>query len=130
MGKIKQPLNKKGKVPSSATVVKTTAKPSVGWELLDETVVALTDVEREFFQTMVKTLKILCSLPWTDVSSYKGLGLDRVPESSMKFPIPAKLNKDHLYHIKVSRGGRLWGYRDGDVFELVWLDPLHRVTPE
>lgn len=130
MGKIKQPPNKKGKVPSRATVVKTTAKPFVGWGQLDETVVALTDVGREFFQMMIKTLKIFCSLPLTDVSSYKGLGWDRVPESSMKFPIPAKLNQDQLYHIKVSRGGRLWGYRDGDVFEIVWFDPLHQVTPE
>lgn len=130
MAKIKHIPKQKGKVPASATEVKATPKPSVGWEHLDETVVGLAVVEREFYQSMCKTLKVFCSLNWSDVSSYKDLGWDRVPEGSMKFPIPPKLKKDHLYHIKVSRGGRLWGYRNGDVFELIWLDPQHRVTPE
>ena len=130
MGKIKQPQTKKGKVPPAATVVKPTPKPSVGWKQLDENVVSLAEVEREFFLAMVKTLKVFCSLAWTDVSAYKGLGWDRVPAGSMKYRIPAKLRTDHLFHIKVSRGGRLWGYRRNDVFELVWLDPLHQVTPD
>ncbi|MFP3340192.1 hypothetical protein R0J91_19595, partial [Micrococcus sp. SIMBA_131] len=74
--------------------------------------------------------KVLGNLSWNEITKHKGLGWDRVPEKNMKYRIPESLNKKELYHLKISRKARVWGYREGDAFHLVWFDPDHQVTPE
>lgn len=121
---------KSGRIPSKATEVKERPRPSVCYHYMSDTVVALDELNQEFIVQMLKQFKVLGGISWDDISQYKGLGWDSIPQHRMKYTIPKSLNRDDLYHIKVSKKGRVWGYREGNSFHLVWFDPNHKVTPE
>ena len=79
---------------------------------------------------MVRKCKMLAGMDWDEIYRHPGIGWDEVHESSMKRKIPSTVERETLHHIKVSKKGRIWGYRDGNTFYVVWLDPNHEVTPE
>lgn len=105
-------------------------RPSVCFHHLTDTVASLDDVDKDWLIQMLKQFKIFGGINWDDISKVKGLGWDRVPGKNMKYTIPKSIGKNELYHLYITRKSRVWGYRDGDAFQLVWLDPEHKVTPE
>lgn len=129
MGKINKP-KKSSRLPTEASSVDHIPRPSVCFYHLDESVIALNRIDSSFFAQMIRQCKLLASMTWEEIYRHKGLGWDEVEEVNMKFRIPAGVKRDRLHHIKISKKGRMWGYREGNTFHVVWLDPNHEVTPE
>jgi hypothetical protein len=126
--KVQQKGNKK--IPESATEVTRHDYISVCFIHLSDTVASLSSVSREWMEQMIRQFKVLGSISWNDITKMKGLGWDQVPQHSMKYTIPPSLGRTHLNHIKISGKSRIWGFREGNSFHIVWLDPEHKVTPE
>lgn len=99
---------------------------------MTDTVCSLDDLDRDLLLTMMKQFKQFAGTDWNDIvtGKAKGLGWDTVEQSNMNYRIPKSVNRTELNHLKISRKARVWGYRDGDTFNLVWIDPEHKVTPE
>ncbi|MEK3899996.1 MAG6450 family protein [Paenibacillus sp. FSL R7-0179] len=114
------------RIPSKVTEVKKN-RPSICFHHLTDTVSSLEELDRELLVQMLKKFKVLGGIEWNDISK-SGLGWEKIPHHSMKYPIPKSLKMDHLYHIYITKKFRVWGYRDGDTFQLVWVDPNHNVT--
>lgn len=129
MPKIKH-NQKKSRLPNQTPPTTKEPKPSLCFFDYEETVMVLKDIPHDFFRHTIRQCKLLSSLTWNEIYRHDGLGWDEVPESNMKFKIPSRINRKELHHIKVSRRGRIWGYREGNSFHVVWFDPDHQVTPE
>ncbi len=117
-----------GRIPNSMTDA-AIERPSVCFYHFSEAPKGLEDVPHDFFVRMIRQCKMMASMTWDQIHVHKGLGWDEVPSSTMKWRIPAALTRETLNHIKVCKRGRVWGYRDGNTFQIVWLDPNHEVTP-
>lgn len=104
--------------------------PSVCFYHFSESSKGLEDVPHAFFVRVVRQCKLLASMSWEQVYAHKGLGWDEVPTSSMKWRIPSSMIRESLNHFKISRRERVWGYREGNAFQIVWFDPNHEVTPD
>lgn len=115
-------------VPASATERKRV--PSFCFLHLTDDVKALEETGAPFLQRLIRQLRTFSEVGWNRVAEVKGLRWDAVPQRAMdsRFHIPTYLKRTSLYHIGVG-DGRVWGYREGDVFHIVWLDPDHEVTP-
>lgn len=122
--------HREGKIPDKATEIRIKHRPSICFHHMMDTVAKLEDLSKEWIVMMLKQFKVFGGMTWEEVYRYKGLGWDSVPQHSMKYPIPKSLGLDSLNHIKVSGKSRVWGFREGDAFQLVWYDPEHKVTPE
>ena len=91
---------------------------------------ALEDVGAPFLQKLIRQMRTFSEVGWNRLAQVKGLNWDEVPQHAMdsRFHITSHLKRNSLYHIGVG-DGRAWGYREGDTFHVVWLDPNHEVTP-
>lgn len=117
-----------GKIKPTATKVEQ-RRPSICFHHMTDGVVALENLDQSWMIQMLKQFKVFGGINWNDISKYKGLGWDKVPQYSMEYKIPRSVDKQHLYHLYITKKSRVWGYREGDAFNLVWFDPDHEVTP-
>lgn len=117
-----------GRIPDAMTdaFVK---RPSICFYHFSESHKGLEDASHDFLVRMIRQFKIMASMTWEQIYAHKGLGWDEVPSHAMKWRIPTALTRETLNHIKISKRGRIWGYRERDTFHVVWLDPNHEVTP-
>lgn len=117
-----------GRIPGAMTEAHID-RLSVCFYHFNESAKGLEDVPHDFFIRMIRQFKMMASMTWDQIYAHKGLGWDEVPSSAMKWRIPIPTPRERLHHIRVSKRGRVWGYREGDTFYVVWLDPNHEVTP-
>ncbi|QJC52765.1 hypothetical protein HGI30_15130 [Paenibacillus albicereus] len=116
------------KISDKAIEVKTVSRPSICFHDMNDSVYRLSDIDKYGFELMLKQFKIMGSMTWNEIYSHKGFKWEEIPERSMKYAIPKSLNRTSLFHVKVSGKFRVWGYREDNVFHLVWIDPNHDVT--
>jgi hypothetical protein len=121
---------KQSRIPESAVEVKYEKRSAVCFHHMMDTVEPLEHLSKEWIVQMLKQFKVLGGISWDEIAKYGGLGWDCVPQHRMKYQIPKSLGRTELYHIKISGKSRVWGFREGDSFQLVWFDPEHKVTPE
>lgn len=79
-----------------------------------------------------KCLKIISSLTWTSLPSYNGLYFKRVPYVSLTKPLPEQISKDEaIFELRIGcdSARRLFGYRNKNVFHIIWFDLNHSVIP-
>jgi hypothetical protein len=81
---------------------------------------------------IVGTLRTFCELPWTGIHASDGLRPRPAPDSQRRnAPRPPGLSPDvNITKIRASGKCRIYGYRDGDVFHLLWFDRNHLIMPE
>lgn len=58
----------------------------------------------------------------------QGTGLEKISQKSINVGIPGYITPDvQLWSIRINDMARLIGFRDGEVFHAVWIDPRHEV---
>ncbi len=63
-------------------------------------------------------------------ASRTGMGTEPIPQNQILPPIPQHIPPDiTLLSWRFGQGARMVGYREGEVFQVVWIDPNHRVYP-
>lgn len=78
---------------------------------------------------VIDTLRILCSLTWTQVHGHKGLGWCEIPDHSISFTRPQEIDQQiKIAEIRCSQKGRIWGFNQRTVFHILWFDPDHDGT--
>lgn len=115
-----------GKISKQVTTPKI-SRPSICFHHLTDTVVSLDELDRDALMHMLKKFKLLGGISWNEISK-SSFGWEKIPQHSMNYTIPKNIGLNELYHIKITSAFRVWGYRDGDAFHLVWIDPNHKVT--
>jgi len=77
---------------------------------------------------LIGTLKTMESLTWSQVRQHKGLNLTGVDHPA--YPPPPSVPGDaSITEVRVDEKRRLFGYRGGRVFHLIWFDRNHQVCP-
>lgn len=75
-------------------------------------------------------LQELSGLTWGDINQAPrdGFGTEKIAQGSVRPAIPSHLSPDvNLLSFQFGGGSRIIGYRDHQVFHVVWIDPNHRV---
>jgi len=89
----------------------------------------LLEWQKQELSQLVNTFKIMESLMWKEVRKHQGLNLH--PISRPVYPLPTSVPEDAiLEEVKVDEEERIFGYRGGRVFYLIWFDRAHEVCPE
>lgn len=79
---------------------------------------------------MLAKLRLLSSITWQDIrtSSRHKLGYEKISRSSIKTSIPTIVTDDvSLIAFRMSGLAPMVGFRIGDVFRLLWLDPKFKL---
>lgn len=57
-----------------------------------------------------------------------GMGTEPIPQNQIIPPIPPHITPDiTLLSWRFGQGARMVGYREGEAFHVVWVDPNHHV---
>lgn len=92
----------------------------------------VSDCEKEDQAAFAKRLELLSQLFWGQIasSSRLGVGTETIDHASLRVPIPPHITPDQKFLSLHLRGPfRVIGYRDNQVFHIVWIDPKHKVYP-
>ena len=84
----------------------------------------------EFKLLLADEFEELSQLNWNQIysASRYGKGSENIPLEQIKVAIPARITPDTtILSFHISDRGRLIGFRDGHVFQVVWVDEGHRV---
>jgi len=75
--------------------------------------------------------RIVTSLNWPSLfgtgrkSGKDKPGLNYEQGITVKFPIPPDVPEERLSSFRITQTARVIGYRSGDTFRVVWIDPFH-----
>lgn len=75
-------------------------------------------------------LQELSQLTWNQIvlSPRQGLGSEKIDRESIKVAIPEHLSRDkRILAFRFGGGARIVGYREDQIFHVVWIDPNHNV---
>lgn len=79
---------------------------------------------------LISTLKTMETLTWNQLVTNRHSGLDYRKENNYAKPLPPRVSPDiDVCRVKVCERKRLWGYRAGNVFRIMWFDRNHEVIP-
>jgi hypothetical protein len=88
----------------------------------------LTDWRSEELQRLIDTFRTMESLNWSEVIRYKGLGFKIVDPKTFSTDLPEVISPDiSIIEFRVSKRARLFGYRDKNIFNIIWFDRNHEV---
>ncbi len=79
---------------------------------------------------LLGTFKLMESLTWNQLVTNRHKGLDFRKEDNYTKSLPPPVSPEvDVCRVKVCEKKRLWGYRAGQVFRILWFDRLHEVVP-
>ena len=77
---------------------------------------------------LVNAFKKMESVKWNQLFDHPGLNYEKIHKYSK--PPPPQVSPDvTVYGFRVSEKKRVFGYRAGNVFRILWFDRNHEVTP-
>ena len=86
----------------------------------------LKDCNKEDFKNLIKKLKLLGSITWKEIESLPrhGLGYEKIKVSELKTALPSSVPKsiDKVYVFRYKGKAPMVGYREGNIFHVVFLD--------
>ena len=123
---------KANKIPSIATELKQASTdsqyPVFSFKNVCSNHCQLSDWQGRELLKLITTFKTMESLPWGEVRNHKGLNLKPIEQCA--FRLPDSVPEDVvIQEVKVDKKRRLFGYRAGRVFYLIWFDRNHDVVP-
>ena len=77
---------------------------------------------------LMKNLAQRSQMTWQQMQDapHTGAGTEKIAPGQIS-AIPAGVPEDNLLVLRTGKRGRVVGYRDGDVFVVVWVDPKHKL---
>ncbi|OPY59352.1 MAG: hypothetical protein A4E56_03239 [Pelotomaculum sp. PtaU1.Bin065] len=89
----------------------------------------LSEWDGEEIAELIRTFKKMESLTWTGVFKHGGLRYKYIDNYSK--PLPLMVSKDEtIGEIRVSKQSRIFGFRNRNVFHIIWFDNKHEICPE
>lgn len=77
---------------------------------------------------LIVTLQTMEQLTWDNMKAHKGLNIK--PITKFAKPLPQRVSPDEtIFEVKVCEVKRIFGYRTGNVFRVLWFDREHEVCP-
>lgn len=129
--KIPKPQRAASKIPNSVTDIKEKTKsgyPVLSFKHVSDNHCLLSDWECAELKELIGAFKMLEEVPWTKLHS-SGLRLKSI--DSFSKPLPPCVSPDEtIYEIRVCIRKRVFGYRTGDIFRIIWFDRSHEICPE
>lgn len=131
---IKKIQHKKGKINTSATEIKSVNTgneyPVFSFRHVCDNHCFLSEWQKDELLELLETFKKMESLTWNELVTNRHGGLDYRKETGLSKPLPAKVSPDvDVCRVKVCEVKRLWGYRVGNVFRVLWFDREHEIVP-
>lgn len=89
----------------------------------------LSDWQKQELALLIGTFKTMENLYWKDMRKCAGLNMKPVTDTIV-YPLPQSVPVDAtIQEVKVDDEKRLFGYRAGRVFCIIWFDRIHEVIP-
>jgi len=85
----------------------------------------VTDCQQQEKAACLDKLRRLARMTWTQIklSDRQGMSFEIIAASSMKVPLPAVIPRDGIRSTYFNgKNCRLVGFREGQVFHIVWID--------
>ncbi len=84
-----------------------------------------------FVKTILKKLKHYETMAWSEVEGSKShfVPVNQINKSARERLRNRHLFVEQLFSLRITGKKRVWGYREGKVFYLLWWDPEHQVCP-
>ncbi|WP_338835892.1 MAG6450 family protein [Neomoorella thermoacetica] len=130
--KLKKPSPREGKIPKKALELRQSSyeedgRPTFSFLHASDNDCLLCEWQKDELQQLVATFKKMEVLTWKEIWQHPGLDLHLVEPSK---PLPPGVSPDvTVYSINVDEKKRIYGYRAGNVFRLLWFDRNHEVCP-
>lgn len=88
----------------------------------------INDCEKEFKHKVINKLRKLSESTWIElILMPKKSGFEPIPAKKLLVKRPPYISDDiKILSTRMSGGGRILGFRDRDVFHIVWIDPNHK----
>lgn len=84
------------------------------------------ECQRDDQAAFAKRLCKLSEMTWQLIqeSPRDGLGCEKINQNSLKVPVPAFITEDvNILAFRVTQSFRMLGYKDEEIFHVLWLDP-------
>lgn len=89
----------------------------------------LSSLQKDELDVLINSLQIMSKLSWKEVLKHSGLRY-KGPIEHYNGKLPEWLDDDvELFEFRFSRRGRVFGYRTGQIFNIIWFDRNHEVNP-
>lgn len=124
---------KNNKIPAKATELHKQSTdnetPVFSFKHVCENHCQLSEWQKQELSILIGTFKAMENLCWKDVRKSAGLNMKPVTDSIV-YSLPHSVPSDAtIQEVKVDDGKRLFGYRAGRVFCIIWFDRNHEVIP-
>ena len=127
------PITKTPRVPASAG---DTSRLKPRWSLVDMDLEGPLGWERataEDLKKILERLRRLETMSWAEIERQKSSHLwdscDDLCRDATRRLVDLGLDDQDPYQLQVEGKARVWGFRDGQVFRVLWWDPDHTVFP-
>ncbi|HET7233942.1 MAG TPA: hypothetical protein VFJ16_28280 [Longimicrobium sp.] len=90
----------------------------------------VSDCERDDQAAFALTLERLSRLSWQEIrgAPRHGMGTEKIARDALKAPVPPGITDDvQFLALRFSGKKAMVGFRGGEVFHVVWLDPRFRL---
>jgi hypothetical protein len=90
----------------------------------------VSDCQADHKAALADRLQELSQLTWGEIlqAPRKGFGTETIAADSIRPRVPQLITPDvRFLSMYFGKGARLVGYRDDQVFHVVWIDPHHKV---
>ena len=89
----------------------------------------LNELTKGELDQLIDSLRIMSSLSWAEVKKYKGLRF-KGPLEHYNATLPEWLDRDvDVFEFAFSKRGRVFGYKSGRIFHIIWFDRNHDLYP-
>lgn len=121
-----------GKIPASATQVKQSTDnnaPFFSFEHLCENNFMIINLGKIELKELHAFLKRSSGMPWNQVRQVFKYKI--IPRKGLSCRVPDSVPDDaSISEMRVTNEHRIFGFRTGSVFNIIWFDPTHDVCPE
>jgi len=91
---------------------------------------SVSNCERDEKAAFADRLQQLGQMTWEQIQlgSRQGVGTETIGRDSICLPIPNHITPEvRILALRIRQKARIIGYRQDEVFHIVWIDPKHRV---
>lgn len=86
----------------------------------------LQDKDEKSQSVLTAFIKKIEKYTWMQVKQTKGFGWETRKPPPKDWPLQVSPDENCI-HLRSSKKGRIWGFRDGDKLQVVWVDPDHKL---
>lgn len=89
----------------------------------------LSDWHGKELDELIDTFKTMESMTWNDLLKHKGLRYKAIDKYTKQLPVNVSPDVT-LCEIRVCQKKRIFGFRAGNIFRIIWFDRKHEVCSE